>query len=41
MHSQPLGPLEAADQLVVGDAAIVLELLPAAAVQVVLDHVVA
>ena len=35
------GPLEAADQLVVGDAPVVLELLPAAGVQVVLDHRVA
>ena len=41
MHSQPLSPLEAADQLVVGDAAIIFELLPAAAVQVVPDDVVA
>src|SRR5262245_58541240 len=35
------GPLEAPDQLVVGHPPVVLELLPAAGVQVMLDHPIA
>src|SRR5262245_44438661 len=35
------GPLEAPDQLVVGHSPVVLELLPAAGVQVMVDHRVA
>jgi hypothetical protein len=40
-EARQLSPLEAADQPVVGDPAVVLELLPAAAVHLVVDDVVA